>query len=338
MPLQVRGLIWVFAFRRWVECSDDAASDRRALELIHSSASTGLVPAAISTLATCYLLGWAGLEKSVRIATRLYKEAAKLGHVTSMVKLAEAQYFGRGGIVENEAKSVVWLEKAVSAGSSTAHALLGKMYLNGEGGLPVDFSRAVHLLTIASLSDGAACFRLAECYEFGSPDGRISQQLPKAQELLRRGAKMMRKNKPRDNLAFVVATPPASQTTTTEMSSSSREDSSVEMSIRESARSKQLRERRKRRATAIISPQVKEPHPSDRRKPRRLPIPPLPTGKPPPRPTGWESMEAPKWQGPLGPVPAGFGMKPSHCPVIASGRRVIPSRSSVYPFGAQTEY
>ena len=147
------------------------------MSLIHRAATLGLSDA-VCGLATCYLEGH-GLRPSLRIATRLFREAAKLGSTEAQSQIAKSFLMGTGGVLESPSEAAVWYEMAAARGRPEAQARLGMLLLHGlpdeKPPLRRDPVRGVHLLRqAADAGDPDACRCLSECYEMGV--ARVSEE------------------------------------------------------------------------------------------------------------------------------------------------------------------
>ena len=60
-----------------------------------------------------------------------------------MFNLGNCYEYGKGGLTKDEAKAVIWYEKAAEAGNTTAMFNLGNCYEYGKGGLTKDEAKAV---------------------------------------------------------------------------------------------------------------------------------------------------------------------------------------------------
>ena len=60
-----------------------------------------------------------------------------------MFDLGNCYEYGKGGLTKDEAKAVIWYEKAAEAGNANAMNNLGYAYDYGKGGLTKDEAKAV---------------------------------------------------------------------------------------------------------------------------------------------------------------------------------------------------
>ena len=67
------------------------------------------------------------------VAFEWYQKSAEQGVPESMKVLGEFYTFGKGGAAVNHKRALAWVTRAVEAGNEDAHALLGRLYLQGEG-------------------------------------------------------------------------------------------------------------------------------------------------------------------------------------------------------------
>lgn len=374
------------------------------LRLIHEAATEGL-PAGLAALGTCYLEGH-GVASHLQIATRLFREAAKLGSTEAQQRIGESFFFGKGGMREDIVEAAVWLGKAATAGRAEAQARLGRMLVSGELPQPSRPAGGVAqglrmLRSAASLGSRPACHSLSECYEFGldSADGTntrvLEVDLKKAQELMRRAADIGEAEKDGrlltqqgDGFELSVATPTAPPTDPRELRRrakarkraqrrmtkggvSNQEEvtgpvmniSNGEASARQAPaprRNKSIessgittprpgrttdanaRADNSRTAAGGGGPQAKYEHKKTKKKrgkARHLPIPPLPVpdSATPHLSIGWSENIHAVFHGPHGPGLQGFGMMHSHCGIGGTSQTVGVAKSSVHPWGGQTE-
>lgn len=95
-----------------------------------------------------------------------FREAASKGHAAAAYETAKAYFDGRG-VKADEAKGMIWMERAGTLGDSRAQYFLGNAYYNGEG-VAQDETKAVTLLTEAAQQGHAeAQHLLAEAYAAG---------------------------------------------------------------------------------------------------------------------------------------------------------------------------
>lgn len=97
-------------------------------------------PRAWYVLGRMYQEGLGGYELDLQRAEKLYRAAAEVGHVDSMLALADL--FARGaGVRPNAAVARVWYERAAKAGNVSAMLLLANDYAGSNGAAP-DYERA----------------------------------------------------------------------------------------------------------------------------------------------------------------------------------------------------
>lgn len=89
-----------------------------------------------------------GAEK-YKEAEPLMRQAAELGNPNAMAILGSMYLLGQG-VPENGKIALEWLEKAVSAGEAGSSAVLGMALATGKAGVKPDIARARELLTKAA--------------------------------------------------------------------------------------------------------------------------------------------------------------------------------------------
>lgn len=123
-------------------------------------------PRAWYVLGRMYQEGLGGYELDLKRAEKLYRAAAEVGHVDSMLALADL--FARGaGVRPNAAVARVWYERAAKAGYVPAMLLLADDYAGRNGAAP-DYERArVWYEQAAAAGSGAAMNALGSLYRNG---------------------------------------------------------------------------------------------------------------------------------------------------------------------------
>ncbi len=86
-------------------------------------------PSGWDLLARCYSFG-VGTDEDHDKAVNAWQKAAELGDADSMFALAEELFFSNNP--SEQAKSVPWLDRAISCGNLAAMQLRGQMYLDGK--------------------------------------------------------------------------------------------------------------------------------------------------------------------------------------------------------------
>ena len=81
-------------------------------------------------------------------ALKEFKKAAEKGEASAQFYLGTMYYNGKG-VLQNDAKAVVWYTKAAEQGEASAQFNLGNMYGKGEG-VPQDYKIAYILFNIAA--------------------------------------------------------------------------------------------------------------------------------------------------------------------------------------------
>ena len=94
-------------------------------------------------------------EQSPDFAVKLFeegkiKEAAEHGYAKAQGILAESFYYGTNGSMKDIVKSVDYARKAAASGDQLGQFRLGYAYSEGEGGLPIDWGKAVESLNFAA--------------------------------------------------------------------------------------------------------------------------------------------------------------------------------------------
>ena len=362
----------IMCIRKWCD-----GGSYQGLTLIHEAATEGL-PAALAALGTCYKEGY-GVQQNLKIATRLFREGAKLNCTEAQERIGESFFFGKGGMKEDIVEAAKWLGKAAAAGRKEAQARLGKMLISGELPESARPHGAVHqglrmLQSGSRLGSRSACHALSECYEFGLKDEHseftiLDVDLQKAQKLMARAEAIGSAEKEgrlltlqEDGFEFSVATPTLPPTNPREIKRRARARKKAEKrmtnggvydrdgnSKHSTAQSQShtladnptsLKTKQKKRSSSILSSGITTPRPmgadaqahkrgklkrnqSDRGKPRRLPIPPLPIpdSATPELSLGWSDTAHGKVHGPHGPALQAFGMLHAHC--FVSGNMTI---------------
>lgn len=123
-------------------------------------------PRAWYVLGRMYHEGLGGYALDVRRAEKLYRSAAEVGHVDSMLALADM--FARGaGVRANFAVARIWYENAAKAGNVPAMVLVANDYAGSNGASP-DYQRArVWYEQAAATGNNAAMAALASFYRNG---------------------------------------------------------------------------------------------------------------------------------------------------------------------------
>ena len=108
-----------------------------------------------------------GVDKDLHIAVQYYLSAAKQGHPIAQGKMAVCYAEGKG-VEQNYEESIHWARLGAQQGDARAQNCLGVSYANGEGGLDVDYIKAVKLYHLAA-SQGfdVAQRNLGNCYHNG---------------------------------------------------------------------------------------------------------------------------------------------------------------------------
>ena len=159
------------------------------MSLIHRAATAGLADA-VSGLATCFQEGH-GVNISIPIATRLFKEAAYLGSTEASSQIAKSYRNGTGGVLESPSDAQKWYTMASNRGRPEAQTQLGILLLYGlpDEAPPIKRNpiEAIRLLKLAAnAGDPDACRCLSECYEMGV-EGVSKQEERNLERRKRRG-------------------------------------------------------------------------------------------------------------------------------------------------------
>lgn len=110
------------------------------------AASKGLDAAEVS-LGDSYATGIGGIE-DWKEATKWWRRAAEKGNARAQTGLALALYDGKG-LPRDRAEAAKWFQKAANAGEVQSQAMLGQMFLLGEGGLRASFVDAYKWVLLA---------------------------------------------------------------------------------------------------------------------------------------------------------------------------------------------
>lgn len=105
-------------------------------------------------------------NKEFKKALPLMTEAAELGHPDAMAVLGSMYLLGQGD-KEDGVKATLWLDKAVAAGHIGADSILGMAYATGKAGVTIDLLKARRLLTAAAARGDLQSSRMLEMMDRG---------------------------------------------------------------------------------------------------------------------------------------------------------------------------
>jgi TPR repeat protein len=152
-------------YRDGVGCEKDI---QEAVKLFTKAAAQGCF-FAMSDLGLCYLHG-DGVDQKDEKAVELFTQAADVGSAAGHAYLGFCYLYGRGVAVNALAAGECFL-RGFESGSALATYYLGYCYLLGDGGLAVNFSKAVTCFTVATDCDGPSVYNayaaLSYCYRNG---------------------------------------------------------------------------------------------------------------------------------------------------------------------------
>ncbi|CAM9089884.1 unnamed protein product [Scytosiphon promiscuus] len=134
-------------------------NDAKAVQWLETALEAG-DPMSISTLATWYANGRAGLKVDNEKAFKLHLQAANMGMPRAQFNTA-VHYAEGTGIERNLPEAAFWFEKAGAGGMPQAMLNLGKMLEQGLG-VPVDKERALKLFQAALRAEGQLFGEAAE--------------------------------------------------------------------------------------------------------------------------------------------------------------------------------